>query len=368
MRRMSPKTQAFAAVAFLFIALSSSKSPLHPLGVTALSSRVPDRYAEVSGNMKDERLILPTSGIEAQVISCSPTNVKADKPPLIFLHGSFHGAWCWQEHYIPYFVDQGFPCIALSWRGTGGTSAGEGVKKIKILEHCQDLQGLLDLLPTILGRDDRPKPILVSHSMAGIYVMKFLEECWKEGKKPRDLFAGIALLCSTPPSGNGKATMRVLKRSLRDAYKITVGFVLKKVNTDATICRLCFFGGNPKVLEDGTIDDLGVSDDDIARYQSYFERDSQAVLDVVDLSKNLPSKLVDSGGQSPFVKDLPPSIVIGAADDFVVDKIGVEESCRYFGLDQPVFVDSPHDVMLTQKWQNGANALLTWIEKDVLDQ
>lgn len=356
-----------ATLAFLLLLASSQCH--HPCMALATDYRSPQKPFKL-GSMEDDQVVLPKSGIQAQVISCVPTSKmkKTDKPPIVFLHGSFHGAWCWAENYIPYFVEKGFPCIALSWRGTGGTPAGDGVKKVKILEHCDDLQGLLDAIPSIIGKGYQgQKPILVSHSMGGIYVMKYLEEAWNRGTSPIDMFSGIASFCSTPPSGNGKSTMRVLGRSLRDAYRITVGFVFKKVNTDATTCRLCFFGGEPKVLNDGTIDDLGVSDEDVARYQTYFERDSQAVLDVSDLSRRLPSKLVDAQGRAPFVKDLPPCLVVGASDDFIVDHVGNEETARYYGLDKPKYVDSPHDIMLTRKWQNGADILHEWIEKDVLE-
>lgn len=283
---------------------------------------------------------------------------------------------------MPYFVDHGFPCVALSWRGTGGTPAEEGAKKVKILEHCQDLQGLLDVLPTILaagggsGATTNPlsPPVLVAHSMGGIYVQKYLEEqCTNNsnnnGVKPSDLFSGIVTFCSTPPSGNGPATLRVLRRSLRDAYRITVGFVLKKVTTDASICRDCFFGGPVECDEDGNVkNDHGVSDDDVARYQTYFALDSQVVLDVSDLSKRLPSKQTNEEGRASFVADLPPCLVVGAQDDFIVDEVGNRETAKYYGLDEPVFVDSPHDVMLGKNWRNGALVLKEWLEKEVSQQ
>jgi hypothetical protein len=87
---------------------------------------------------------------------------------------------------------------------------------------------------------------------------------------------------------------------------------------------------------------------------------------VMDLSRRLPSKLVDTEGRAPFAEDLPPCLVVGASDDFIVDQIGNEETSRYYGVDKTVYVDSPHDVMLTTNWQNGADVLLDWIEKDVL--
>jgi pimeloyl-ACP methyl ester carboxylesterase len=318
--------------------------------------------------MNDQQITLPTSGILAQVISSLPQR-KTNNPPIIFLHGSFHAAWCWQQNYIPYFVEKGFPCIALSWRGTGGTPAGENVTKVKISEHCEDFQGLLESIPSILGSQyQNCRPIVVAHSMGGIYVMKYLEEQSEKGKLPRTMFSGIASVCSVAPSGNGKSTMRVMWRSFKDAYRITVGFVLKRVNTDASICRQCFFGGEPKVSEDGSVDNLGISDEDIARYQRYFERDSQAVLDVMDLSKQLPSKQVDKQGRAPFVHGLPPCLVVGAKDDFIVDDVAVMETAKYYGVDNPVYIDSPHDVMLTNKWKNGAEALCSWIEDNVLDK
>jgi hypothetical protein len=39
------------------------------------------------------------------------------------------------------------------------------------------------------------------------------------------------------------------------------------------------------------------------------------------------------------------------------------QTARYFGLDQPVIVDSPHDVMLGKRWKNTADTLLDWLEQ-----
>ena len=355
-------------------------------------------------SIKDEQRILKNG--MAQIISSIPPNYESSasspgKPPILFLHGSFHGAWCWQEHYIPYFVERGYPCVAFSWRGTGGTPAGKDVTKVKIVEdHCEDFQALLDELPSVLGLDDSDghqlRPIVVSHSMGGIIVMKYLDELFsKRGSlaKPNEVFSGIASMCSVPPSGNSKTTMRYLLRSPLDAYKITVGFVLKKVITDDEICRDCFFGGKKKISEDGgMIDNFGISDKDLARYQSYFERDSRATLDVSDLAKRAPSKTADKDGRAPFLADLPPCLVIGATNDFIVvrsnemlnclpfsmlqiillhpntlflvtqDEIANTETATYYGVDNPVYVDSPHDVMVGKNWENGASALLSWIE------
>lgn len=69
-------------------------------------------------------------------------------------------------------------------------------------------------------------------------------------------------------------------------------------------------------------------------------------------------------GEAPFVDRLPSkSLVIAANDDFIVDEEGSRESARYLGLESgPVFVDSPHDVMLGTQWMNGADAILEWVQ------
>lgn len=186
--------------------------------------------------------------------------------------------------------------------------------------------------------------------------MKWLEHYYEEKDTENDNInlKGVALLCSVPPSGNGKMTMRFLRRSFRLSWIITAGFVLKKAITDKTIARDLFFGG--------VENDNGVSDVDIERYQSYFKRDTVATIDLSDLAKKLPSAKACSG-RAPFVDRLPPCLVFAARDDFIVDEEGSIETSRYLGLDGPAVVDSPHDIMLGDKWENGATAILEWIEK-----
>jgi hypothetical protein len=52
---------------------------------------------------------------------------------------------------------------------------------------------------------------------------------------------------------------------------------------------------------------------------------------------------------------------MGAINDFIVDTTGVEETATYFGVVTPILIDSPHNVMLGSKWENGANALYQWL-------
>lgn len=67
------------------------------------------------------------SGLGMEVIFQRGTRNDPDKeeeeksgpknPPLVFIHGSFHAAWCWAEHWLPFFSGSGFDCYALSLLG-----------------------------------------------------------------------------------------------------------------------------------------------------------------------------------------------------------------------------------------------------------
>jgi pimeloyl-ACP methyl ester carboxylesterase len=39
-----------------------------------------------------------------------------ERPPLLFVHGLGHGAWCW-EHWLDTAAAAGYPAAAVSLRG-----------------------------------------------------------------------------------------------------------------------------------------------------------------------------------------------------------------------------------------------------------
>jgi pimeloyl-ACP methyl ester carboxylesterase len=41
--------------------------------------------------------------------------------PLLFIHGAWHAAWCWDEHFLDFFADKGFHAVAVSLRNQGNS-------------------------------------------------------------------------------------------------------------------------------------------------------------------------------------------------------------------------------------------------------
>lgn len=48
------------------------------------------------------------AGLFQSTAAAAATN---KKPPLVFVHGSFHSAWCWAEHFLPFFAAQVSFCL-----------------------------------------------------------------------------------------------------------------------------------------------------------------------------------------------------------------------------------------------------------------
>lgn len=164
------------------------------------------------------------------------------KAPILFVHGSFHAAWCYAENYLDYFSLLGHQCFAISLRGTSTTGMPplDPGEVVRIEQHVSDIKvALASMKASISERltdSDIPDPIIVSHSFGGLIVMKLLEDT-----EIRKNISGACFLCSVPPSGNGPMTQRFIKSKFLASMKIVWGFVFKAATNDLPLCRELFF-------------------------------------------------------------------------------------------------------------------------------
>lgn len=40
------------------------------------------------------------------------------QPPVLFVHGAWHGGWCWDQGFLEYFAARGWDVYAMSLRGS----------------------------------------------------------------------------------------------------------------------------------------------------------------------------------------------------------------------------------------------------------
>jgi hypothetical protein len=76
--------------------------------------------------------------------SCS----EAHPTPLLFVHGAWHAAWCWDEHFLDFFADKGYRGVALSLRGHGGSSASKPIRFVSLADYVEDVVTVAESMPT----------------------------------------------------------------------------------------------------------------------------------------------------------------------------------------------------------------------------
>ena len=164
------------------------------------------------------------------------------KAPILFIHGSFHAAWCYEENYLDFFSGLGHQCYAISLRGTSTTGMPplDPGEVVRMEQHVSDVKCALSSMKASMSERmegmDIPDPIIISHSFGGLIVMKLLEE-----EEIRRNISGACFLCSVPPSGNGPMTQRFIKSKLLSSLKIVWGFVFKAATNNLPTCRELFF-------------------------------------------------------------------------------------------------------------------------------
>ena len=129
-----------------------------------------------------------------ELITRSPAKPRC-RTPILFVHGAWHGAWCWDEHFLPYFAEQGFTVHALSFRNHGRSDRAGSLRRQRASDYVADVAEAV--------RRIGASPALVGHSLGGYIVQKYLEEASAPA---------VVYLASVPPRGALGADIRTFRR------------------------------------------------------------------------------------------------------------------------------------------------------------
>lgn len=105
---------------------------------------------------------------------------------IVFVHGAWHGAWCWEDNFLPFFAGQGYDCYAPSLRGHAGSPTNKNLRWVKIADYVEDVWSVV--------KDLEGDTYIMGHSMGGYVVQKFLETHGNSIKK-------AVLIASVPNNG-----------------------------------------------------------------------------------------------------------------------------------------------------------------------
>lgn len=265
---------------------------------------------------------------ELEIFRRSPSDKPKCKTPVVFVHGAFTGAWCWNEHFLTWFADQGFEAISFSLRGHGGSGGRELRSLASIDDYVEDLETVVDTL----GQ----KPILIGHSMGGYIIQKYLE---------KHKATGAVLMASVPPEGL-LASNTMMAMAQPDLYLQM--FWLQAIGPHTLLRdRLGRAMLSPDIAEDeGMI---------------YFGR----------LETESHRALMDMMGSNPVFlsqTDLPPMLAIGARNDEIIQSELVNHTARRLGADCVLLDNIAHAMMLDANWEKAASSIVEWLEKHVIEK
>jgi pimeloyl-ACP methyl ester carboxylesterase len=254
-------------------------------------------------------------------VVCRHPARRTKRHPILFVHGFWHGAWCWEEHFLPYFADRGYACFAPNLRGHGGSEGADRLRWTTLADYVRDVFAAADSL-------DAP-PILVGHSMGGLLVQKYLQE--------RRVPAAV-LLASVPPSGLLATTLRFLFRRPLTTLRAAMRLSVYPLVADVGAYRSLFLSP-------------GVPDDEVRRFHARLQDDSfRALVDMVFLDLPDPRRAKPS-----------PVLVLGA-DDFMVRAAQVRATALALGVEARIFPDMRHAMMLDVGWDRVASAISDWLQ------
>ena len=67
-------------------------------------------------------------------------------------------------------------------------------------------------------------------------------------------------------------------------------------------------------------------------------------------------------GRAQWLHRAPPTLVVGAERDAVVDLEGVQETAAFLGISAKVLEGLPHDCMLAAGWEGAADQIIEWVK------
>jgi pimeloyl-ACP methyl ester carboxylesterase len=248
----------------------------------------------------------------------------AHPTPLLFVHGKWHGAWCWQEYFLPYFAKHGFDCAALSLRGHGNSEGHERIGWNTIADYVADVEQA--------AKQFKTPPVIFGHSMGGFITQKYLET----NHAP----AGV-LLASLPHYGILPSTLVEFRKHPLIVLKSIFTWSLYPAVATPALTHEHLFG-------------VDMADEKVIGYFKRLQEESfRAYLDEFLLNLVQPKRVKS------------PMLVLGATNDAVIPIKAVNDTARAYGT-KAEFFPMAHDMMLESKWQQVADKILNWLKEKAL--
>ena len=250
-----------------------------------------------------------------------PKQPSQNKPPVLLLHGAWHGAWCWEGNYLDYFAEAGHETWAMDLSGHGESGKKKPLRFTTVDDYLADINSVIKAMPE--------PPVIIGHSMGGLLCQHILVG--------NSNVRGVGFLASLPSAGvvGINLTVHPLKKLQSDITKSLYPLVSSRKNA-----QYMFLDPD---ADEATVDHM------MARLGN------ESWLAFVGIA---------SGKDLPEAPDIPlktPACVVAAGGDTIIPVELEEQLAKRLGVKAHIIPDAPHDLMLSKKWDDSAKVFLDWI-------
>ncbi|MDR2207535.1 MAG: alpha/beta hydrolase [Azoarcus sp.] len=239
--------------------------------------------------------------------------------PILFIHGAYIAAWCWEEHFLPWFARRGWAAYAVSLSGHGQSPGREHLDSLSLSHYVANIVEAVATLPA--------PPILIGHSMGGMVVQKYLEQA---------AAPAAVLMASVPPQGLISSALGMF-------------FTAPQLLTDL---NRIMGGGDPGIdsLRQALFHQP-ISAEKLRRYWEQSQPEShRALWDMTFFDLPNTSRVYRS-----------PMLVLGAQYDRLFSPGQVQSTANAYGTRPEIFLNMGHAMMLERDWEKVAIRIDEWL-------
>lgn len=242
-----------------------------------------------------------------------------ETPPLLFVHGANHAAWCWKEYFLPFFQAHGFQSYAISFRGHGQSDGYEKLHTYTMDDYVEDVYRVLQTF--------EQKPIIIGHSMGGAVVQKIMHQ-------HPDRMDSAVLLASIPPGGMLKDLIRLLFKHPKKFFQLQLYNQGKTTNFPV---------------------DLFLYDE---KPGEKYDLNQKLQPESIKASSDCLKRVVPKNTIAQV-----PLLVLGTDEDAMISKKTTHSIGRFYRTEPIIFSEMGHDMMLGSRWQEVAEHILAFTIK-----
>ncbi|WP_035055443.1 alpha/beta hydrolase [Andreprevotia chitinilytica] len=264
-----------------------------------------------------------------EVLHHPPTGVARNAaPPLLFVHGAYTGAWCWDAHFLPWFAERGFDAHAVSLRGHAGSWGRDRLDHFGIHDFVADVAEVAAGLAA--------PPVIIGHSFGGFVAQTLARQ---------QSLPAMALLGSVPPYGlsgslahMGWSTPHLLWALGRHQFS-EHPLAMRLPEPDLALMRELLFSN---ALDSDVIRDFA------ARTQP------ESLRALGELLLPQPWRL--------WKEPQLPCLVVGVDNDRIISAGDVWLTARAWHTTPRFFAETGHALMIDQGWERIATCVAEWLD------